>query len=179
VRPLGPALLLSFCLTASSAPACAQSYYDVEIVVFESLSAPTILPEPGTEEPAFTPPPAGLAPDERFEPLPPDRLLLQPEYQRLRNSKQYRPLLHLAWRQQVLGPRQSVARPIFEQVDDARIDGELRVYVESYLHVDMDLGLALPGEGRYRLRESRRVRSKETHYFDNARFGVLLRLTPS
>jgi Peptidoglycan-binding protein, CsiV len=168
-------LLLTLCLAVSSAPASAQSYYDVEIIVFELLdAAATPLAPPAPILAA----PAPAAPDARFEALPPERLQLQSEYQRLRNSKQYRPLLHLGWRQQVLGPRQSVARVIAEQVGDARLDGELRVYVESYLHVDIDLGLMLP-DGSYRLRESRRLHSKETHYFDHARFGVLLRLTPS
>jgi len=166
---------IGLCLPAHSA--WAQSYYDVEIVVFELLGAETVPPlaevEPGV--PAAEIPP----PDARFEPLPAERMLLTPEFQRLRSSKQYRPLLHLGWRQQVLGPRQSVARPLSEQTPTGVVEGLLRVYSESFLHVDLDLTLHVAGDGSYRLNDSRRVRSGETHYFDHPRFGVLLRLTPS
>jgi hypothetical protein len=188
VRALPATLLIAGCLGLSlaAAPARAQSYYDVEIVVFELLGVdvPSIADEetgaPTAEQvlqeaaPPETPPP-----DARFEPLPPDRMLLTPEFQRLRNSKQYRPLLHLGWRQQVLGPRQSVARPLLEQTGAGSIDGLLRVYSETFIHIDLDLTLHVTGVGAYRLNDSRRVRSGETHYFDHPRFGVLLRLTPS
>jgi hypothetical protein len=33
--------------------------------------------------------------------------------------------------------------------------------------------------GSYRLRDNKRVRSRETHFCDHPRFGVLLRITPS
>lgn len=166
---------IGLCLPAHSA--WAQSYYDVEIVVFELLGAEAVptLPEGETGAPSTEIPP----PDARFEPLPPERLLLTPEFHTLRTSKQYRPLLHLGWRQQVLAPRQSVARPLSEQTPTGAIEGLVRVYSESFLHVDLDLTLHVPGAGSYRLNDSRRVRSGETHYFDHPRFGVLLRLTPS
>jgi hypothetical protein len=172
-------LVLGLLAAAAAGPAVAQSYYDVEIIVFEQLSAKAV---PSTPTPVVTPvtpaePPA--TPDPRFEPLPPDKLQLRPEYQSLRASKSYRPLLHQGWRQQVLGPRNSVARPLLEQTGSGLFSGELKVYMETFLHIDLDLTFDVPGEGGYRLRDSRRVRSRETHYFDNPRFGILIRLTPS
>ena len=183
-------MIVSLGLALAATPARAQSYYDVELVVFELLGVDVAPgPEEGAESvteipaqeanapeaPAPQPPP----PDARFEPLPPDRMLLIPEFQRLRNSKQYRPLVHLGWRQQILGPRQSVARPLYEQAGTVSIEGLLRVYTETFLHVDLDLTLRVSDDGSYRLNDSRRLRSGETHYFDHPRFGVLLRLTPS
>jgi hypothetical protein len=166
-------------------PVAAQNYYDVEIVVFEQLNSSAVAdapPEAGATAPpaAAVPEPAPVEqkPDPRFEPLPPDRMQLNTEFQRLRNSKAYRPLVHLAWRQQVLGPRMSVARPIAEQTPSGTFTGSLKVYTETFLHVSLDLTFQVPGEGSYRLRDGKRVRSKETHYFDHARFGVLLRITP-
>jgi hypothetical protein len=165
-------------------PAAAQNYYDVEIVVFEVLNSSAV-PDAPLESGATLPPPAAAAPapaeqkpDPRFEPLPPERMQLNTEFQRLRNAKAYRPLMHLAWRQQVLGPRMSVARPIAEQTPSGTFTGSLKVYAETFLHIAVDLTLDVPGEGSYRLRDGKRVRSKETHYLDHPRFGVLLRITP-
>ena len=166
-------------------PAAAQNYYDVEIIVFETLgsnTAPDTAPSAAAAEPL--PPPSTTAapeqkPDPRFETLPPDRFQLNTEFQRLRNSKAYRPLVHLGWRQQVLGPRMSVARPIMEQTPSGSFSGNLKLYTETFLHISLDLTFDVPGEGGYRLRDNKRVRSRETHYFDHPRFGVLLRITPS
>jgi hypothetical protein len=170
-------------------PAAAQNYYDVEVIIFELLNSNAVADQPppdtdaaqpATTEPAPAPAPAPAEqkPDPRFEPLTPDRMQLNTEFQRLRNSKAYRPLVHLAWRQQVLGPRMSVARPIMEQTPSGTFTGSLKVYTETFLHVALDLTFEVPGEGIYRLRDGKRVRSKETHYFDHPRFGVLLRITP-
>jgi len=186
VRLIHATLLLLGCLAVTaSMPAAAQNYYDVEIVVFELLgsnTSPDTPPSAATAE--LLPAPATAAApeqksDSRFEPLPPDRLQLNTEFQRLRNSKAYRPLLHVAWRQQVLGPRMSVARPIMEQTPSGSFSGSLKVYTETFLHISLDLTFDVPGEGGYRLRDNKRVRSRETHFFDHPRFGVLLRITPS
>ena len=165
-------------------PAAAQNQYDVEIVVFEVLSSNVVPDSPPSAEAAAPPaapavPAPAPKPDPRFEPLAPDRLQLNTEFQRLRNSKAYRPLLHLGWRQQVLGPRMSVARPILEQTPAGSFTGNLKVYAETFLHVDVDLTFDVPGQGTYHLSDNKRVRSRETHYFDHPRFGVLLRITPT
>jgi hypothetical protein len=164
-------------------PAAAQNYYDVEIVVFEVLNSNAVADTPPSAAAEMPSPAPGVptpAPkaDPRFEPLPADRLQLNTEFQRLRNSKAYRPLLHLGWRQQVLGPRMSVARTIEEKTPSGSFTGSVKVYTETFLHADLDLGFDVPAEGAYRLRDGKRVRSKETHYFDHPRFGVLLRITP-
>jgi len=197
-------ILVSGLLAAVAAtPAFAQSYYDVEVIVFELLNANAVPFAPSESVNAAAgagvAPVAGVAPGGaangaatatapapaadtsggRFEPLPPDRLLLNAEYQQLRTSKSYRPLLHQGWRQQMLGPHASVPRTLLEQAGPGLLSGDVKVYSETYLHIDLDLSFDVPGEGIFRLRDSRRVRSKETHYFDSPRFGVLIRLTPS
>ena len=67
----------------------------------------------------------------------------------------------------------------------------MRVAVERYLHLYLDLQLH-PANQRVatsagklnielpeiRLTENRRMRSKEVHYFDNPRFGVIALITP-
>jgi hypothetical protein len=79
--------------------------------------------------------------------------------------------------------------------DRAYVDGLVRVTVERYLHLDLDLRLHLPdsalpaasedyedneayGVPDIRLRQQRRMRSKELHYFDHPRFGVIALITP-
>jgi hypothetical protein len=71
----------------------------------------------------------------------------------------------------------------------AYVDGLVRVSVERYLHLDLNLRLHLRattteatsleyGVPEIRLRQRRRMRSKELHYFDHPRFGVIALITP-
>jgi hypothetical protein len=110
----------------------------------------------------------------------------------LRVSAQYRPLAHVAWRQPVLDRRQakSIQLPVDENTAAASyVDGSVRVAVERYLHLYLDLQLhtldsyndpdLLEFETpEFRLKEHRRMRSKEVHYFDHPRFGVIALITP-
>jgi len=124
--------------------------------------------------------------------LPRSQLRLTAERNAMARSAPYRPLVHLAWRQVVPG-RQS-AKPVAlpgasNNPDRAYVDGLVRVTVERYLHLDLDLRLHLPagaepaasaeyGVPEIRLRQQRRMRSKELHYFDHPRFGVIALITP-
>jgi len=70
-----------------------------------------------------------------------------------------------------------------------RVEGTVRVAVERYLHLYLDLKLVdttltlnadfsdydLP---EFRLNQHRRMRSKELHYFDHPKFGVIALITP-
>jgi hypothetical protein len=111
----------------------------------------------------------------------------------MRRSRGYRPLLHIAWQEQVAG--RSSARPVAlprgaAGKDGKYVTGTARVGLGRYLHLDLDLVLhdewiqthaldsELYGAPEYRLRESRRMRSKEIHYFDHPLFGVVAIITP-
>jgi hypothetical protein len=186
VRLIHATLLLLGCLAVTaSMPAAAQNYYDVEIVVFELLgsnASPDTPPSAATAE--LLPAPATAAApeqksDSRFEPLPPDRLQLNTEFQRLRNSKAYRPLLHAR-----MAPAGAGSAHVGGAADHgADALGELQRQPQG-VHGDLPPHQSRPhlrraGEGGYRLRDNKRVRSRETHFFDHPRFGVLLRITPS
>ena len=55
----------------------------------------------------------------------------------------------------------------------------LRVRLGRFLHVESRLVYHDVEEGRsYRLFESRKMRSRELHYIDNPRFGILTRIVP-
>lgn len=79
----------------------------------------------------------------------------------------------------------------------ARLDGTLRVSVNRYLHLSVDLlydegggqetvgrnlfsifGSAGHRVHRFRMTQRRRLRSGELHYFDHPRFGMIALLTP-
>ena len=140
--------------------------------------------------------------------LPKSQFRLTAQRNALARSAPYRPIAHLAWRQAVPGRRQAKALELpggQRNPDRAYVDGLVRVAVERYLHLDLDLRLHLPdsaiqaapqdnqavpedyqdqaasqdfGVPDIRLRQQRRMRSKELHYFDHPRFGVIALITP-
>ena len=140
--------------------------------------------------------------------LPKSQFRLTAQRNALARSAPYRPIAHLAWRQAVPGRRQAKALELpggQHNPDRAYVDGLVRVAVERYLHLDLDLRLHLPdsaiqvapqdnqavpedyqdqtasqdfGVPDIRLRQQRRMRSKELHYFDHPRFGVIALITP-
>lgn len=188
-------------LYASAAPADDAEpprHYDIELLIFQNLvenDAGEVWPldystwyEEAAEPPAAdgaTPPDVTWLPESSFH--------LTAERNALARSSAYRPLTYLAWRQTVVDRDQ--ARPIQIPVSGdrsaAHVDGTVKVAVERYLHLYLDLQLHLPGSPalagdntanaevpEIRLTEQRRMRSKEIHYFDNPRFGVIALITP-
>lgn len=132
--------------------------------------------------------------------LPESAYHLKAERAALNRSSRYRTLAYLAWRQPVADrvSARTLELPARPRSDSAWVDGTVRVAVERYLHLYLDLKLHLPapaipavageiatpeGEEEYRipairLTEQRRMRSKELHYFDNPRFGAIALITP-
>jgi hypothetical protein len=174
--------------------------YDIELVVFRNLVEndggevwPLEAPawgETGVQEPDDVSEPEVTWLSEPYR--------LAAHYEALRRSAQYRPLAHFAWRQPVVNRDQAVAVQLpatGARASGAYVDGSAQVAVERYLHLYLDLRLhgsvpaptALYQPGvepepqaapEFRLTEKRRMRSRELHYFDNPRFGVLALITP-
>jgi len=180
--------------------------YDVELLVFQNLvedDAGEIWPQDYSdwlEQAAQTPETSSPgAPGITW--LTEGSYHLKAERNALKRSSRYRPLAYFAWRQVVLDRDQAQPLQLPEPADrsGAYVDGTVRVAVERYLHLYLDLQLHLPehameasapagepatfGEPvealpEIRLTEQRRMRSKELHYFDNPRFGVMALITP-
>ena len=124
--------------------------------------------------------------------LPEQSHRLIAERNALSRSSQYRPLAYLAWRQSVLDRAQSIPIELpanNSSSTDTYISGSVRVAVERYLHLYLDLQLHTPVSDEQlelleydipeiRLTQHRRMRSKEIHYFDNPRFAVIALITP-
>jgi hypothetical protein len=174
--------------------------YDIELVVFRNLvendgGEVWPLEDPVWEETGVQEPDDVSGPEVTWLSEP---YRLAAHYEALRRSAQYRPLAHFAWRQPVVDRDQAAALQLPARGDragGAYVDGSAQVAVERYLHLYLDLrlhgsvpaptALFQPGvepepqaAPQFRLTEKRRMRSKELHYFDHPRFGVLALITP-
>ncbi|MGE0371698.1 MAG: peptidoglycan binding protein CsiV [Gammaproteobacteria bacterium] len=201
-------LLLAAGATAGAADAEAPAWYDVEVLVFKNNTPPApdgeLWPvDPGVPDLGraveLVPPPQSNplpGPAQPFQQLADANFSLNTAAARLSASRDYRPLLHLAWRQPVSAQADAPAVQLHGEGEDAgaagmepmgiaparELDGTVRVSRNRFLHIDVDMIYRDPavrdGAAQYRLQQSRRVNSGEVHYFDHPAFGVLVKLTP-
>lgn len=156
----------------------ADDWYIVEIIVFQQAQGGSGAGDAG-DAPATDGAvnlSGGASTDQEFQTLGTDELRLQDVWQRLEEASEYRPVFHRAWLQP--GHEKAEARPARISSDRGGVDGTVRLYRARYLHLEADLLLTADG-GRFRLKESRRMRSRELHYLDHPRFGLLVMVTPS
>ena len=181
-------------------------WYDVEIIVFARNSAgagstenwPDSPAIPNMEEAARLQNIAGdqniLAPE--YTVLPKSEWKLGTELKRLKRTRgRLVPLIHTAWRQPVLSI--NATRPLYIRSpgnisgEIPHMDGIIKVSVKRYLHIEVDflireLRSTTSAESRlfgsifnsYRFTGHRRMRSKELHYIDHPKMGVLMLITP-
>jgi hypothetical protein len=114
---------------------------------------------------------------------PASTLLLKQEAGRLQRDAAYRVVLHAAWIQPV--PDRERPQPLLIQTGERigntwRIEGTVDVTLGRYLHVDTRLwyrpDATAAGSEYEEMREQRRMRGGELHYFDHPRFGMLMRI---
>jgi hypothetical protein len=183
------ALLL---VTFRQAAIAASPVYDVEIIIFRN-NVMSDAGEQWTAQQAGDLQPTRVFTQGEFTELSPSAYQLDAIRGGLRNSSGYTVLLHRAWRQVGYDAAHAVAYPIHTRVDNGResIDGSVTLIRERYLHLDVDLTLKPAGSvapaqyadgadsrPAFRLQEKRRMRSRELHYFDHPRFGMIARVTP-
>ncbi len=121
-----------------------------------------------------------------YRPLPVEERRLRNIWTRLRNSRNYRPLYHVAWRQQVVNPDGAKALYISLPPEDgqpaspsnpAKLEGTIKIGVKRYLHLAADLQLRQYRDGQlvnYPLKTQRRMRSGKLHYIDHPVLGILV-----
>lgn len=150
------ALLINFCLLAT---AQASGNYHVEVVVFENSL--------GTNGNSFSASQSKALPSKgktwRYS-----TAYLNGHAKKLSNSPSYRVLKHTAWGQRSAGYSDSAA----QHLTGNAIDGWVKVYAKSLLFVQLDVSY----KGR-QIKERRRLKLNEVHYFDNAGFGMLMRVS--
>lgn len=176
---LGPLALLAL----SPVPAGAvDNLYDVEVLVFENRLPDLEGGEMWNRDTVDTRLP-GLADS---LPASPGNLTGSPlagSAEALKRDGRYRVLSHQRWTQ-VADARSTVKAVRIQALDASdptELDGTVRFYMSRFLHLDVNLLFRPDGENGaqvYRLSEQRKVKSKETNYFDHPKFGVLVRITP-
>lgn len=187
--------LLWLCLAALGAlPVFAEDEeplreFTVELIVFSYSGASTEEAwnyAPESEPQASTTTPAKKA-ALRFERE--DALTLTEIYEKMRRSRDYRPLVHTAWTQPGYAAEDAPSLPLDRVARLPRdLSGKVTLHLSRYLHLNVDLALAgnrssgasdaltLNERPIYQLQESRRMRSGDLHFFDHPRFGVIARI---
>ncbi len=165
------------CAVAEDAP-----WYEVEVIVFEhagaAAHAKTWLQDAGTiynerASPSFASAQAPELLDRRSHRLSAVESILAA-------SKKYRPIVHLMWRQPAYPARR--AQPVaITSPDGSRLTGTVRLFQSRYLHFETDLfyrkaAYDNPAQG-FRLKDHRRINTKELAYFDHPVFGMLVMAT--
>jgi len=183
------------------------SSYQVEIIIFEQLHQDPDgeIAQTGLKLPDFKNS-INLAEtndgnDNAFKLLATGLYKLGGVYNELKFSRNYRPLLHMAWEQPALNESHARNVRIMKIENDSqtdidpmiKIDGILRIRSAQFLHVDVDLfyfinplseSLIQTYTGSdstntiqvdfAELKETRKMKLNELHYFDNPVFGLLL-----
>lgn len=194
------ALLSAATLTASAQqPTPVLQSYDVELLVFRTLTANTSPEEWGLEAAAagqrlaipedeptpFTSNEPAPVAAMSFPALTPAKFKLTAIAETLRRSRNYQPLAHFGWTQPGYVRDSAKYLPINSLVPaGSGLVGQVALSRGRYLHLTVDLVYDAPGaqgepSQRYVLRQSRRMRSNERHYLDSPRFGVIAIVTPS
>jgi hypothetical protein len=107
-------------------------------------------------------------------------LQLSDSVRKLRRNGNYEILGHLAWQQRV--PERGQPQPIYINLNDGELQGELAVTLGRYLHTSARLWFApdsttIAPRGQFaQMSQSRRMRSATLHYFDHPLFGMIVRI---
>jgi hypothetical protein len=158
-------------LVVPTAYAQSTARYVVELIVFR---------QPGTPPPAdaaTTMPKVAVQPG-RIDVLPQTEWQLANLDGGLRRSSGYRVLAHAAWAATVSAYGSTAARLEDVQQDPA-LTGAVTVQRGQYLFVRVDLDYATADGGIYQLRERRRVKFNERHYFDHPAIGAIVVVSPT
>ncbi|MEJ2610406.1 MAG: CsiV family protein [Candidatus Thiodiazotropha sp.] len=202
-------LLLGLILSCPlSVSADTGPWYQFEVLVFQRIAPGAGSTESWKADPG-TPSQVGAAYLSRgpalvnnkpvaYRTLPAEKRVLNGAWGVMRRSRDYRPLYHVAWRQQVKSPNQ--AKPIYfslkpkngAPVSDTNpplLEGTIKFGIKRYLHLETDIILRKtindsqpddsdgyrygPTIRSYRMQDSRRMRSGKLHYLDHPVLGVL------
>lgn len=171
-------LLCLITLLTATAPAQARTYL-VELVIFArdaGLGAEHWRPDPGFPAVgnAIELGPVGSG---RFNQLAGSRMELNHIAATLERRGGYRVLQHIGWVQ----PGLSANKAIKVRIDNGgQLTGTIKVSLAHYLHLNADLLYTAGPEGpSVRMKQSRRMRSREVHYLDSPVLGIIVLMTPA
>lgn len=169
-------------LAALSLLGCLSAYaetYRMDVIVFADRQTagegPGIDPSPDLSG-ALLPDNAPALAAAGIRVLPDAQFGLQSEWQRLRNSRRFAPLVKLSWTQRdplERGPALRIRSSDGNNLLDGRIAMRL---INRYLTLDADLAYDT-GSGVYRLDQRRKMRRDELHHLDAARLGIIAKVS--
>lgn len=161
-----------------------NQWYSIEYIVFENKPLGNQHLEPWTSSPIEAPLDA-----KAFSPLRVQQQQLHGVFARLKSLSSYRPIAHGGWIQPLTDKRKKQAVRINQQTANTQLEGSIIFHKGKYLHLDIDLQFSDTPSGvsydsvaiiaatqRYRLKESRRIKTTDSNYFDHPRFGVITRV---
>jgi len=189
-------------LTTLPAIACADNLYKVEMLVFANESGigiqdeywPDVTPV-DTSGAVFTRSWDGY-PLAAYEELPRNDLRLGNDAALLARSGRYQVLYHRGWLQSISRSQKAPSVRIKASTGKYELDGSINIYRNRFLHARPNLQLSqhslpapvstetdAPITPDYRpsawlLQDARRMRSKEIHYIDHPKMGILLMIRP-
>jgi len=203
-----PSLLLAETAAQDETP----PWYEFEVLIFERIDKGAGSTELWPEDPG-TPSLLNAIPfDTRgsntlrdnlpipYRPLPAEERRLGNLWAKLKSSRNYRPLYHVAWRQQMVDPEQAQLLYINlppengeaeSPLNPPKLEGTLKIGVKRYLHLETDLLLRRPRNldeaasqqdpyalrlpfVAYRMQANQRMRSGKLQLLDHPILGMLV-----
>lgn len=200
-------LALSVSLQAIAAPQ--TNWYQVEVIVFKNLNPQGFNDEQWPDDPMPALPKNRIelnrynpnTPVTAYEQLPRQDFTLKKERHALRLSKNFRPILHVAWLQpgdattpvhiyggdaynndgKVIDPDDSD----ITQATSFEFNGSIKIKLDRFFNVTSNMNYCIPNtssdkEGNlqcFNSLQTRRMRSKELNYLDHPLFGLLIKIT--
>jgi hypothetical protein len=188
----GCAAIALACMFSVAIAQDSANLYDIELVIFR-VNSPTGTPEQWTTEEGLaneTTPDndadeSGTAAAQRSTrqanviPLAPEQFKLTAIEDTLRRSREYQPIAHLGWTQPGYPLNAAPGVVLADLLPAGAVSGKVALSRGHYLHLNLDLVYQSPSSGQhYVMRQSRRMRSNEKHFFDHPYFGVIAIVTP-
>jgi Peptidoglycan-binding protein, CsiV len=169
----------------------AEQEYDIEVVIVEEISGRyaksenwPMIPEENANKSSSDN--KSIQNEKRIRYLPATSYKLADEALKISDSKEYKVLIHTAWRQ--TGLDKQAAFPVHitssnsePDQNSSYIEGDVTLVMSRYLHVSGDLTYYKAESGGYvpyPVKFDRRMKSRETHYIDHPMIGVLVLTTP-
>ncbi|MGZ4969081.1 MAG: CsiV family protein [Methylobacter sp.] len=151
--------------------------YQIELIVFTQAMPTTEVFEPTTQPTQW---PSDLTELSAYK--KPDATTLDDSYAALSKNSAYKPILHVAWIQPVVGEG-GISAPVHIQSADGKLNGYVQMQHGQGLQMMVDLELAAnsgDGSGKallYRLNEKRLMKLNEVYYLDHPKFGVVAKIS--
>lgn len=151
--------LLGASLFTISSPVLAKDY-KIEVILFENLS-----PAAATESHDYQPPKRMTSGSKTWRLVP---SMLSQELEKINKSSNYEVKHHYSWGVESLPYQDSANYTIAEQ----NAQGYIKVYADQLLFANIDLDY-----NGFRIKEKRRLKLNEKHFFDHPKFGLLMQVS--